>query len=154
MYALFLPFLWAFVTPTPAPAADVARATLPLVNEIRARGCTCGGKRFGPAPALSWHPNLERAAQTHADYMAAKGKMTHYGNKNGRTPGDRARAAGYIWLTYAENIAYGQRTPQQVVKEWVGSTTHCQNIMNPAHTHYGAGYTGGYWAQVFASPQE
>ncbi len=55
-------------------------------------------------------------------------------------------------------IAAGQRTPQDVVAAWMGSSGHRANILNCALTQIGVGHaTGGsyghYWTQNFATPR-
>lgn len=53
-----------------------------------------------------------------------------------------------------ENIAWGQKTPEQVMQGWMNSPGHRANIMNPNFTSIGVGYyrsTSGtnYWTQLF-----
>ncbi len=58
-----------------------------------------------------------------------------------------SRAAG-------ENIAYGQRSPQQVVTAWMNSSGHRKNILSSDYTTIGIGcfeYGGTYyWSQAFS----
>ena len=54
----------------------------------------------------------------------------------------------------AENIAWGYRTPKDVVNGWMNSSGHRKNILNCANTAVGVGvaYTSGgapYWTQDF-----
>lgn len=53
-----------------------------------------------------------------------------------------------------ENIAWGQRSPEEVMTAWMNSSGHRANIMNPNYTTLGVGYyenTNGtrYWCQLF-----
>lgn len=51
-----------------------------------------------------------------------------------------------------ENIAMGQKTPQQVMEAWMNSDGHRANILNKNFTKIGVGYMGSgssYWAQLF-----
>lgn len=55
-----------------------------------------------------------------------------------------------------ENIAAGQKTPAQVMIEWMNSDGHRRNILDPEYTHIGVGYVDGgegqydtYWTQQF-----
>lgn len=53
-----------------------------------------------------------------------------------------------------ENIAYGQRTPEEVMKAWMNSSGHRANIMNANYTTIGVGYYENangtdYWCQLF-----
>lgn len=55
-----------------------------------------------------------------------------------------------------ENIAAGQTTPAAVVRAWLNSTVHRENILNPQYTELGVGYYETkaaefpcYWVQLF-----
>lgn len=54
-----------------------------------------------------------------------------------------------------ENVAYGQRTPDEVVNAWMNSDGHRANILNESFTQIGVGvYSNGstyYWSQLFIS---
>ena len=58
---------------------------------------------------------------------------------------------GVSYKSAAENIAMGQRSAAEVVKAWMESPGHRENIMNPSLTHIGIGYdkNGNYWTQQF-----
>ena len=56
--------------------------------------------------------------------------------------------------TVGENIAYGQKTPEQVMEGWMNSQGHRANILNPNFTAIGVGYYQNsrgvsYWTQLF-----
>lgn len=53
-----------------------------------------------------------------------------------------------------ENIAWGQRSPKEVMTAWMNSSGHRANIMNPNFTTIGVGYYENskgtdYWCQLF-----
>ena len=53
-----------------------------------------------------------------------------------------------------ENIAWGQRSPEEVMNAWMNSPGHRANILNENFTTIGVGYYvnsngTGYWAQLF-----
>jgi uncharacterized YkwD family protein len=55
-----------------------------------------------------------------------------------------------IKYSYAgENIAKGQKTPQEVMKAWMNSQGHRQNILSPNFTKIGVAYYNGEWVQEF-----
>ncbi len=126
------------------------RDLLQAVNKIRSRGCKCGGTTMPPVKPLKWNDRLESAAQSHSTYMNSRRKLSHTGNRNSN-PGTRIAAAGYKWSFFAENIAMGQQTVDDVMYSWLNSTGHCKNIMNKNATEMGAAKAGAYWTQVFAS---
>jgi uncharacterized protein YkwD len=128
---------------------------LELTNELRARGTTCGSKRYDPAPPLTADARLNRAAQAHSDDMVARDYFDHL-SPEGDGPDKRATATGYQWSRVGENIAWGYQTPQAVVDGWEKSEGHCRNLMNPDYRHIGIGSTGSsspMWVQLFATPR-
>lgn len=58
---------------------------------------------------------------------------------------------GISYKSAGENIAQGQRTPEEVVQAWMNSAGHRANILNSGFTHIGVGYveSGNYWTQQF-----
>ena len=61
---------------------------------------------------------------------------------------------GVSWNVVGENIAAGQKTPEEVVKAWMKSDGHRANILNPSFGKIGIGYVkggeyGAYWVQIF-----
>ena len=58
---------------------------------------------------------------------------------------------GISYTSAGENIAQGQRTPEEVVQAWMNSAGHRANILNNGFTHIGVGYveSGNYWTQQF-----
>ncbi|HEV2122917.1 MAG TPA: CAP domain-containing protein [Chloroflexota bacterium] len=69
----------------------------------------------------------------------------------------RAASSGYTgWTRLGENIAAGQRTPEEVVASWMNSPGHRANILNPDFNEIGvglvrAGKMGAYWTQMFGT---
>jgi uncharacterized protein YkwD len=135
--------------PGAAAAAGISSSVVDLTNVERTRA--------GLSP-LRANAQLMRAAQLQAEQMAALGRMAHVLN-DGPYPGpqDRLAAAGYRWRAYAENIAYGQRGPQDVTESWMTSAGHRANMLNAAYTELGTGYAldghgRPYFVQVFGKP--
>ena len=138
-------------TPDQAPGADIEKLSyeqqvLALVNQERAKQ---------GLSALSWSDELTAVARAHSKDMAARGFFSHT-NPDGQSPFDRMKAAGISYRTAGENIAAGQRTPQEVVNSWMNSEGHRANILNASYTRLGVGYASGsgtystYWTQCFA----
>lgn len=55
-----------------------------------------------------------------------------------------------------ENIAYGQKSPEEVMEAWMNSPGHRANILNEKFTTIGVGYYKSanginYWSQLFTS---
>lgn len=67
------------------------------------------------------------------------------------SPFDMMKKFGISYKSAGENIAQGQRTPEEVVQAWMNSAGHRANILNNGFTHIGVGYVenGNYWTQQF-----
>ncbi len=148
-----------FVAPPSSAAAALAARVLALTNEARAQPRQCGERFFGASPALKPNPLLDKAAGAHALEMARHSFLEHEG-RDGSTSADRVTRAGYRWRSVGENIASGQTTPEQVVREWVRSPTHCANLMSSSFTEMGLAYAvdtsseaGIYWTQQLGRPR-
>jgi RNA polymerase sigma factor (sigma-70 family) len=148
-------------TPKPAPASSAAAPSrspassprklspeeemVTLINKVRANaGC-------GPVASNS---NLASAAALHSKDMADNAYFSHT-SLDGRSPWDRAKAAGYEWPS-AENIAAGNSTAAATMDQFMNSSGHKANILNCSHKAVGVGRaTGGpygfYWTQLFGS---
>jgi uncharacterized protein YkwD len=137
------------VAPAPAsPAASGWQAEmLALVNAERAKA--------GLNP-MALCGTINRAAQSYAEAMAARGVLSHTG-ADGSTPATRMRAAGYVaapgqrYMYGAENIAQGYRDVPAVMTGWMNSSGHRANILAPATTHLGVGRSGNWWVQNFGT---
>ena len=124
---------------------------LQLVNDVRVKGCNCGGAAMPPVPALSWNILLELAAAKHSKDMLDRRYFAH-NSPEGVTPQQRIKATGYNYSWSGENIASGPSKEVDVVKAWLGSEGHCKNIMSANYKEMGMGRADGLWTQVFAAP--
>jgi uncharacterized protein YkwD len=106
-------------------------------------------------PALTASPLLNHSAQAWTNAMVSSDQFSH-----GTNFANRISAAGYVWRSAGENIATGFATPRSVVHAWMGSTGHCQNILNQTYRNVGSGESArpvkgyangsGTWTQDFA----
>ncbi len=107
-------------------------------------------------PVMKQNAKLDLAAHRHAEDMA-KRKFFSHKSPDGSEPEGRISAAGYFvppctcahHFSYGENIAKDQKTPRDVMKAWMNSKIHRDNILNPDFLELGVGYAGGYWVQNF-----
>jgi uncharacterized protein YkwD len=141
-------------TTKPAPSTPT-RATgltgdeaqvLALVNKERA-SAGCG--------VLRSNAILVSVARAHSKDMGVHGYFDHT-SRDGRSPFDRIRAAGYKGGLMGENIAAGQSTPAAVMDAWMHSAGHRANILNCGYKVVGIGVakvSGSpyriYWTQDF-----
>lgn len=93
---------------------------------------------------------LSQVARDKSEDMATNQYFDHQSPTYG-SPFDMMQAYGVNYQTAGENIAKGQRTPEEVVNAWMNSEGHRENIMNPNFTHIGIGHveSGNYWTQMF-----
>lgn len=130
------------------PAAETMtgyeKQVLNLTNNARAQA--------GLAPLLDNDTALNRSARVKAEDMAHNNYFSHTSPTYG-SPFDQMRAMGVIYQAAGENIAKGQKTPQEVVNAWLNSPGHRANIMNKSFTHMGVGYEANAktWVQQFTS---
>jgi uncharacterized YkwD family protein/spore coat assembly protein SafA len=115
-----------------------------LTNQERAK--------YGlPALKIDWQ--LARVARYKSADMRDKNYFSHNSPTYG-SPFTMMKNFGISYRTAAENIAAGQRTPQEVVRAWMNSPGHRANILKRDVTHIGVGYAKGgsyghYWTQMF-----
>ena len=112
-----------------------------LVNEQRAMN--------GLSP-LTENYELSDLARLKCSDMAQLGYFSHTSPTYG-SPFDMMNQFGFNYRAAGENIAKGQRTPEEVVEGWMNSPGHRANILNKSFTHIGVGYvaSGNYWTQMF-----
>ena len=113
-----------------------------LVNEERAKA--------GLAP-LTLQKNITQAAQVRAEECERSFSHTRPDGKNFSSA---LTEAGVSYRGSGENIAWGQRTPEQVMEGWMNSAGHRANILNEKYTSIGVGYYQNasgvnYWSQLF-----
>ncbi|MFD0472426.1 CAP domain-containing protein [Nonomuraea thailandensis] len=151
-------------TPTPAPARTPA-STAPKTKEPATSvgtslenqvvRLTNAERAKGGCDPLTHDARLRRAAAGHSADMAKNDYFDH-DSQDGRDMTDRIRATGFSGSAWAENIAKGQRSATEVVRAWMDSEGHRENIMNCSYTHIGVGAvkaSGGqiYWTQDFGA---
>jgi len=147
------------VVPPPSQVPILVRRAVELVNAARARGTQCGARSFAPVAPVSLSARLGDVALGHAADMAAHNYFEHE-DLAGRSPADRVRASGYREKLVGENIAYGPTTVEEVVRGWLASPDHCENIMDPRFSEMGLAYAQGsrqrhglYWVQLLVQPR-
>ena len=131
---------------TAAPSvspAEYRQEVLRLVNIER--------EKAGRQP-LNPDANLNQAAQMRAKEIVSAFSHTR---PDGRDCFTAMKEAGVSYRAAGENIAKGQRTPEQVVDGWMKSDGHRENLLSADFGRLGVGYhvENGrtYWVQLFAN---
>jgi len=101
---------------------------------------------------LIWHRGVAAVARAHSRNMVAHHFFSH-ADPDGLRGKDRLAVAGIRYAAMGENIAYGHATGTAVLKAWLRSPGHRENIEDPAYTHHGVGKVGTYWTHVFLRPR-
>lgn len=120
-------------------------------NEVIALVNTERAKQHIQGLDIDWE--LSRVARIKSQDMANKNYFSHQSPTYG-SPFDMMKHFGIHYTSAGENIASGQKTPEQVMESWMNSQGHRENIMNPTFTHIGVGYYRGgnygtMWTQQF-----
>ncbi len=109
------------------------KATLALVNRVRATGGTCGSKTMPPAPPLVWDERLAQVA-----LWEAGGTQPSNAGSEGPVPGDfRGRLARVAYLAgrSATMGASGGAAPLPVVQRWLADAGICDSLLDANFKH-------------------
>ncbi len=123
---------------------SIEQQVVDLVNEERAR--------YGLNPLQSnWE--LARVARYKSQDMIDKNYFSHTSPTYG-SPFKMMQDFGIRYTAAGENIAYGQRTPKEVMDAWMNSTGHRENILSAKFNQIGVGVAKSangtlYWTQMF-----
>lgn len=137
---LFLSLILFLIVPA-IHAQDVTGELLGRVNNLRTS--------LGLSP-YTVHSSLNIAAQSHAQWMADTGNVTHT-QDNGSNPRSRAQSAGYSSNWVSENIYMG---PIAGINDawnfWLNSAIHYAGMTSPNYDNIGVGFARGANGNAFA----
>lgn len=130
-------------------APDVAKIA-DLINEHRLKA---------NLPALKIDSRLSTASNEKAREIARLGRLKHTASE-GDEQWDITAQAGYKYGRIGENLIVGYASEEEIVRRWMNSKVHRDNILNPEFTDMGIGLATGeykgrqtyYLAQLVASP--
>ncbi|NLZ83977.1 MAG: CAP domain-containing protein [Clostridiales bacterium] len=137
--------------PTPAPSknegsnnnSSFANQVLQLVNVERSKA---------GLSKLTMDSTLSAAAQKRA--VETETSFSHT-RPNGTKFSTVLAEYGISYRTSGENLAYGQRSPEEVVTGWMNSPGHRANILNGNFNKIGIGVHSSngtiYWSQLFTN---
>ena len=122
--------------------ADFVRQVVNLVNQERAKA--------GLSPVTA-DTSIQAAAQVRAKEIE---KSFSHTRPDGSSFSTALTQQGVTYRGSGENIAWGQKTPEQVMNGWMNSEGHRANILNKNFTKIGVGYHQNasgtnYWTQLF-----
>lgn len=102
---------------------------------------------------LSFNTQLSNVATLKSQDMINKNYFSHTSPTYG-SPFDMMKQFNISYKTAGENIAKGQKTPEEVVNAWMNSQGHRENILSTNFTDIGVGVAESsngtlYWTQMF-----
>lgn len=123
-------------------ALSFAKQVAKLVNEERAKA---------GLPALEYDTEIASAAMVRANEITASFSHTR---PDGRKFSTVLTDNGIRFNGAGENIAWGQKSPEQVMEAWMNSDGHRANILDANFNKIGVGHyqdaSGrNYWVQLF-----
>ena len=100
---------------------------------------------------MTIHTNVQAAAMVRAKECE---QLFSHTRPDGSSFATALKEQNVSYRRAGENIAWGQRSPQEVMNAWMNSSGHRANIMNPDFTTIGVGYYENangtdYWCQLF-----
>jgi len=106
---------------------------------------------------VSYDARLAAAAQAHSNDQLNRREMTHVGS-DGSNAGERIVAQGYLHNgNWAENVARGQESDEEVMTAWTNSSLHHANNIGENFEDFGIAKAGSgsqtYWTLVLATEQ-
>lgn len=130
-------------SPTPEQAHPYIQEIVTLVNAERAKE--------GLSP-LTLNLQVSAAAQVRSSEIVSSFSHTR---PDGSSFVTALQEQNISYRRAGENIAWGQKSPTEVMNSWMNSSGHRANIMNSHFTTIGVGYYSvngaNYWCQLFTS---
>lgn len=97
---------------------------------------------------------LSNVARIKSQDMSVNNYFSHQSPKYG-SPFDMMKSFGINYKTAGENIAKGYSSPESVVRGWMNSQGHRENILNGSFNTIGVGAFNSngtiYWTQMFTN---
>jgi uncharacterized protein YkwD len=120
--------------PQPAAAADLSQTQLYVL--------TNGARAQSNLTALETSAELESAAERKAEHMLSHDYWAHFA-PDGTSPWTFIDSAGYRYEAAGENLAVDFTAGEDIMRAWMESPTHRQNVVDSAFTEIGIAVVGG-----------
>jgi len=137
------------------------KLTIPQIDDVKSlesevvRLVNVERSKNGLGP-LTQNWELSRVARYKSQDMMNKGYFSHTSPTYG-SPFRMMESFGIRFSAAGENIAKGQRTAAEVMRDWMNSPGHKANILNGSYQQIGVGVAKDkagrfYWTQMFIKP--
>jgi uncharacterized YkwD family protein len=137
---------------TPSPEKPSTPSTSSALNayENKVFELTNAERTKNGLKPFTLNVELSKVARLKSQDMTDKNYFDHNSPTYG-SPFDMMKKFGISYNYAAENIAKGQKTPEEVVNAWMNSAGHRANILNPNLNQIGVGYDSraNTWTQQF-----
>lgn len=97
---------------------------------------------------LTHRADVKNVAQKKARDLINSNYFAHTSPNYG-SPFQMLKTFGINYQSAGENIAKGQKTPQEVMDAWMNSSGHRANILKAEYDTIGVGFYKGAWVQLF-----
>ena len=141
------------------PGTALAKTAVKPVSQARALSLINNIRKQRGLPPVSADARLKRAAQTHSNWMARNGRLSHHAGPGGG-PGPRNARAKYPTRRAWENIGAGQKSLERAITRWMQSSAHRKNMLNRQAVHIGIAAAHNpnaryqtYWTLILAAPR-
>jgi|LSQX01.2.fsa_nt_gb uncharacterized protein YkwD len=141
-------------TPRPAVQVEVTVPTGATPESVRALELVNAERSKRGISALVMDAELVTVAKAKAEDMAVNGYFAHESACYGSVA-EMLCTFGVDWSYCAENLAVGQKTPEKVVGDWMGSPCHSEHALSVQFAKTGVATAKDskgkiYWVQLFA----
>lgn len=113
-------------------ASTQALGALPIVE------LTNNTRNILGKPELQINTSLMNAAQAKAEHMVKNRYFAHFA-KDGTSPWDFMSKTSYDYSVAGENLAITNENDDAVIKGWLQSPTHRENMLSTKYQHIGIG---------------
>ncbi len=132
-------------------AADADRLVQQMLDRVNQE------RRARDLPPVRRNDTLDQIANFYACRLIDGGFFSHVDPYDDSRIDTRAADFGYAYRKIGENLAAGQISVEQVLRDWMDSAGHRANILDPEFTEIGlavrlGGQHGVYWVQEFGRP--
>ncbi|WP_027002813.1 CAP domain-containing protein [Hugenholtzia roseola] len=126
--------------------AEFARKFLEMVNELRSKGCNCGGRYFPPSKAVEWSEGGAKASKILVLKLAETDGMTS--DAGGMSTAARLKNEGISTSKVYENLSYRFEEIEKAFHGWKMTPPQCMRMMDPNVKFVGAARKGKYWSMI------
>ncbi len=123
-----------------------AQRFLELTNELRTKGCHCGGRYFAPVPEVTWSDTVAYATkELVVNLWIKKGMTTDIG---GKSTVERLSDVGIKTKKAYENMSYSFTEIEQAFRGWKLTPPQCKRMMDAQIKRIGAARKEKYWSMI------